>query len=375
MKKTLAIAACAAGYACAAHAQSSVALYGVINAGFSYASNQHGNSGVSATSGDLQGSHWGFIGAEDLGGGAKAIFRLENGFNLMNGTATQNGREFGYQAYVGLDDQRLGRVTLGRQYDSVVDFLAPLHKPVSNNLAAHPYDNDNLNHGFRVNNSVKYSNEWFGGLRVSGLYGFSNDAGEFANNRAWSAGTSYAMGNLKIAAAYLQVNNTAGSNTDGAVTLSDRTFIAALQRTFGAGATYQAGTAKIDFLWTRSQFDGLKTINGIGSLGITQTNANARFDNFEINTMYRFTPAWTLTGAYTYTAGKLDNRQGNFHPKWNEVSLLLDYACSKRTDVYAEALYQHLASNGSGLTADINRQSPASGDAQTVLALGIRHRF
>ncbi len=75
-------------------------------------------------SGFAQGSRWGLKGTEDLGGGLKALFQLENGFNASNGKAAQGGLMFGRQAYVGLSDNQWGSVTLGRQYDSVIDYLA-----------------------------------------------------------------------------------------------------------------------------------------------------------------------------------------------------------------------------------------------------------
>ncbi|MEM5400084.1 MULTISPECIES: hypothetical protein [Paraburkholderia] len=52
-----------------------------------------------------------------------------------------------------------------------------------------------------------------------------------------------------------------------------------------------------------------------------------------------------------------------------------DYFLSKRTDVYAQASYQHISADGSGLGADISGQSPSSTNQQTVVAIGMRHRF
>jgi len=74
-----------------AHAQSTVTLYGIVDGGFTYTSNQGGKSNYQATAGSEQGSRWGLIGKEDLGGGNAAIFRLENGFNLQTGVASANG--------------------------------------------------------------------------------------------------------------------------------------------------------------------------------------------------------------------------------------------------------------------------------------------
>ena len=98
----------------AAYAQSSVTLYGIVDAGFTYTNNQKGNSAYQATQGNVQGSRWGLLGTEDLGGGNKALFRLENGFSLESGALGQGGRMFGRSAWVGLSNSRAGTITLGR---------------------------------------------------------------------------------------------------------------------------------------------------------------------------------------------------------------------------------------------------------------------
>jgi general bacterial porin, GBP family len=379
MKKTLVIAVCAAGYACVAQAQSSVTLYGVIDAGLLYASNQNGQAAWQAGSGDVTGSHWGFVGREDLGGGTRAIFQLENGFSVTNGTARQGGREFGYQALAGLSNNRFGTVTFGRQYDSVVDYLAPLSftgiHPGGNNLSAHPFDNDNLNNSFRVNNSVKFASNSYEGLRFGALYGFSNEAGGFDDNRLYSFGAAYDAGPLSLGAGYLQANNGGGSNTGGAITLTDRTFIAAQQRTYGVGANYTLGAARFGFVWTRTQLGGLDTINGANSLGLTQNGQGASFNNYEVNASYTLSPALKLIGEYTYTEAALSTASGEHHPKWHEVSAMTDYFLSKRTDLYLQASYQHIDSDGSGLTADVSGQAMSSTDEQIVVGVGMRHRF
>lgn len=379
MKKTLVIAVCAAGYACVAQAQSSVTLYGVIDAGLLYASNQNGHAAWQAGSGDVTGSHWGFVGREDLGAGTRAIFQLENGFSVTNGTARQGGREFGYQALAGLSNNRFGTVTFGRQYDSVVDYLAPLSftgiHPGGNNLSAHPFDNDNLNNSFRVNNSVKFASNSYEGLRFGALYGFSNEAGGFDDNRLYSFGAAYDEGPLSLGAGYLQANNGGGSNTGGAITLTDRTFIAAQQRTYGAGANYTLGAARFGFVWTRTQLGGLDTINGANSLGLTQNGQGASFNNYEVNASYTLSPALKLIGEYTYTDAALSTASGEHHPKWHEVSVMTDYFLSKRTDLYLQASYQHIDSDGSGLTADVSGQAMSSTDEQIVVGVGMRHRF
>ncbi|WP_321842649.1 porin [Paraburkholderia bannensis] len=380
MKKTFLVAACAAAWACGAHAQNSVTLYGLIDAGLSFNSNAGGAKSYQAGSGNVTGSHWGIIGREDLGGGTAAIFQLENGFSVMNGTMRQGGRLFGFQSWVGLTNKDYGTLTFGRQYDSVVDYLAPLsftgRHPGGNNLSAHPYDNDNLNNSFRVNNAVKYASTNYAGLKFGALYAFSNEAGGFDDNRVYSMGASYETGPLIFAAGYLQANNGgSATNTSGAITLTERTFIASQQRTYGAGVNWLAGNARFGVVWTRTQLGGLDTINGANSLGLTQNGQGASFSNYEANASYHFTPSFSVLGEYTYTQGALSTASGEHHPRWHEVSVQADYFLSKRTDVYTQVSWQHISADGSGLTADVSGQSAASGDQQTVVGVGLRHRF
>jgi len=386
MKKTLIVAAVAASFATAANAQSSVTLYGLIDAGFSYVNNEAAPNTAKGSaaafrlsSGNLNGSRWGLRGTEDLGGGMKAIFTLESGFSMGNGSALQGGRQFGRQAFAGISTAQMGTVTLGRQYDSVVDYLAPMTANGSwgGTYFSHPFDNDNTQNSFRVNNSVKYQSANYSGLTFGGLYGFSNQAGGFANNRAYSAGAQYANGPFKIAAAYLQLQNPSSSNTSGAVTdaggaANTLATIAGTsvqtQRTYGAGASYAIGPVTVGGAWTQSRF---QFIGG---------DSTARFNNYEVNARYALTPALALGAAYTYTdvKGYTTGPDNNGHVKFHQFGLQTDYALSKRTDIYAEGVVQ-LAKQGAVAeiygTGSNGAGSPAAHGNQVVVSTGIRHRF
>src|SRR6185437_15305929 len=102
------------GAAGAAHAQSSVTLYGTIDNALTYVNHAAGSKNLwslgNASSGDLSGTRWGIKGNEDLGGGLAAIFQLENGFDPSTGKLNQGGRIFGRQAYVGLTSNAFGGV-------------------------------------------------------------------------------------------------------------------------------------------------------------------------------------------------------------------------------------------------------------------------
>jgi len=115
-----------------AFAQSSVTVYGVIDISANYTTNQNkagdsvlslGDSGAIGDPGQgaMSGSRWGLKGEEDLGGGSKAIFKVESGFTVNNGQSDQQGQLFGRQSYVGLSDNNLGQITFGRQYGTMTD--------------------------------------------------------------------------------------------------------------------------------------------------------------------------------------------------------------------------------------------------------------
>lgn len=193
MKRT-ALLSFALGALCAhAQAQDNVTLYGIIDAGINYVSNVRGTNGggssqFALTSGPMQGSRWGIKGSEDLGGGLKAIFTLENGFTVNTGTAAQGGTEFGRQAFVGLSGA-FGKVTLGRQYDMGVDFVAPYTaNRYLGYFAAHPDDLDNLNQTVRLNNSIKYVSPEYHGLSAGIVYAFGGKPGSVSTQQIVSLG-------------------------------------------------------------------------------------------------------------------------------------------------------------------------------------------
>src|SRR5260370_6783261 len=138
-------------------AQSSVTVYGIVGVGVEYANHilQGGrsSSGVREQSGNLAGSRWGFKGSEDLGGGYKAVFTLESGFNLNNGTLGQGGRLFGRKAFVGLSTP-YGTVTLGRHQNLLYELMFK-YDPLTMNpsYSAQTLDSQLVN---RADNSIRY---------------------------------------------------------------------------------------------------------------------------------------------------------------------------------------------------------------------------
>ncbi|WP_295502473.1 porin [Limnohabitans sp. Rim8] len=116
MKKSLIALATLAAVSGTAFAQSTVTLYGRIDA--SIGTNDTTTNGVTTNkgtelmNGNFTGSRWGMTGKEDLGGGLAAVFSLENRFNIDTGT--DSGAFLG-NAFVGLTGG-FGTVHLGRTY-------------------------------------------------------------------------------------------------------------------------------------------------------------------------------------------------------------------------------------------------------------------
>ncbi|MBB5422622.1 putative porin [Paraburkholderia sp. JPY158] len=134
----------------------------------------------------------------------KAIFVIENGFDVNTGKLAQGDLMFSRQAYVGMSSQ-FDMVTLGSQYDSVVDYVGPLEvgDQAGGAIAAHPEDVDNFNNTCRTNNTVKYISANYNGLTLGGTYSFVGIAGNMSENQIWSLGAGYSNRPLVLGVDYL----------------------------------------------------------------------------------------------------------------------------------------------------------------------------
>jgi predicted porin len=375
-------AAVSATFAAPAQAQTSVTLYGVIDEGINYTNNVGRGHVYELASGFAQGSRWGLKGAEELGGGLKAIFQLENGFDLNSGRLGQGGRMFGRQAFVGLSSEAYGSLTFGRQYDSLVDYLAATTANGSwaGLLFSHPLDNDNTDNTFRLNNTVKYTSPSISGFQFGGAYSFSNDTG-FANNRAYSIGGQYVYGGLLVAAAYLQADNP-GNGANGAISANDAGFIAARMRVFGGGITYTFGPAMAGFVYTNSNYLDPTSNGYLGDTPLVPPGVllnSLKYQNFEVNGKYQISPVLFVGMQYVYTIETYDASNGSVKPRIHTFGLMADYNLSKRTDVYLQGEYQQVTGDPTFSILDNafipGTQAPSSTGRQVVVRAAIRHKF
>lgn len=346
-----------------ARAQSSVQLYGIVDAALTYTNNINDGRTWAQSSGVARNDRWGFRGEEDLGGGYRAIFRLENGFSINSGTLGQGGLEFGRQAFVGLASDQIGTISLGRQYDFMTTNLTTFSAGslIPSVFAFHLGDLDRLG-GERINNAVKYVSPTLEGLQLGALYAFGGQPGDLVSNSASSFGATYARGPLHLAAAYTAIHNyqpsfgigtsVLGTPLSGSGPLGTLSTPPTFDKLIvsGLAAGYQLGPVLLQGLFTLVDFQNK------GQSAVLRTE--------EGNAQYKLSSVFFLAASYAYS--KLDSDH------WNQIALGADYFFSSRTDVHLNAVYLRASS---GVAAELFLLSPSSTNTQMIVALGLRHTF
>jgi len=152
-------------------------------------------------SSNLSTQFWGLQGSEDLGGGLRAIFKLESNFNIDDGSIASDQNLFRREANVGLSGG-FGTVRFGRVYHAYDTLFA----------AVNHTDNTNINvstgvatvglahYAVRASNAVRYESPSFGGFRFAGTYGFGEN----------KTATTSATNQYSLAAWYTEGPITAG---------------------------------------------------------------------------------------------------------------------------------------------------------------------
>jgi predicted porin len=269
LKKTYRTLALTAGalVASGAHAQSSVQLYGLMDLSVptyithANAKGDHvlgmGNDGEPWFSG----SRWGLQGKEDLGGGNKLIFRLESEYVVANGNMEDPGQIFDRDAWVGLENDTLGKITAGFQNTIARDAAAIYGDPYgSAQLRYEEGGWTNSNNfkqmifyaagatGTRYNNGVAWKKLFGNGLYASAGYAFSNSTA-FATGSTYQFALGYNGGPFNVASFYNHVNNSGNTN-----------------QTWSVGGNYTFGIARVNAGYFRY-------LGNQGALGQRQDNA------------------------------------------------------------------------------------------------------
>ncbi len=355
MKKSL-IALAVLAASGASMAQSSVTVYGLVDAAVAHTSTTTNtyvanvlttsvktNQNVVASSG-ANNSRWGLKGSEDLGGGMKANFVLESGFTTDDGAA--QGVQFGRQAFVGLEGG-FGSVTLGRQYTAYYSLFTATNNLYDSNLATTAttattlgkgvWSNGIAHHQVRANNSIAYTSPVFSGFSGAAVVGLGEDKN--ANNVANSATGNnslhikYANGPLLVGYAY-QAEKTSPTPAVADSTVTTRYNLLA--------GSYDFGVAKL-------------------TAGFNVAKQNTIKDNeFQVGVSVPFGAAAVAAG-YSYSKSET---AGVTTGKASGLSLLGTYSLSKRTTLYA-GLAGNTFENAAGATTS----------KSSVVAAGVRHTF
>lgn len=398
LKKTSAALLALGAFGGAAHAQSSVTLYGIVDAGILINNNVKGLHEYALS--QASSSRWGLKGTEDLGGGLSAIFDLESGFTTGTGALAQGGLLFGRKAFVGLSSKEWGTVTAGRQYSASNDLTSVFASGADWAASGLGYgtrasDVDNVDTSNRIQNSIKYESPNYNGLQAGVLYSLGGQAGDFSRNSVVDAALSYSNGPVSLGAGYTFTkdpyyatfgnqgnSSTPTSSTTGANdNINNKIFggyaSAGSQQIIVAGGSYALGPATIGLLYSNTQFQNLGSVNAVGAIaGPKYTSGTATFNSGEINLKYQVNPSLLLAGAYIYTHNSGADDLGS--AKYNQFNLGAIYSLSKRTSLYAIGFYETASgidSTGKQAVADLDGSAYSANNHQLAGIFGITHRF
>ena len=369
-----------------AAAQSTMTMYGVVDAAMTYSSNQNGASNVYMRSGNQQSSRLGFRGTEDLGNGSQVVYVLEAGFNLDDGTSSQSGSLFNRQAYVGLSDEKAGTLTVGRQYTTYYMFVGPVGQvgAVTGATGAHPGDYDGLDVTVRSNNAVSYVSPTWSGLQFGASVAAGEQAGHTGSGGTLSGAMRYVDDRLKVSLGYQLLKN------GPTQTVWDPTASTSFGKSAVNNGYLSSESIQYVALAARYQLNAF-TLGGVLSGVQYHPNAQSLFrDTATLNTvnpflLYQTSTPWLLSASYSYTKASSANGITNT-ANYRQLSLEQIYRLSKRTVLYLteadqKARGQTLGANGTSVVnavavvGDSQTGTPSSTPNQHVFMAGISHVF
>lgn len=359
MIRKVALAAMTLLAAGAASAQSSVSIYGVLDASVGSFQTSYddavANSNTRRTaveSGVMTTSFIGFKGVEDLGNGLKGTFMLESFLNVDNGIS---GRATGdafwaRNANVGLAGD-FGAVTVGRM-DNLLYLSSLAFNPFGGSFGVSPtirqtFGDVGLVYGdYGWSNTIKYVTPNLNGFTAAVQYQLKETTGN-GNGNSWAANVTYLAGPFGVTATYqnFKTVTTAGSPVNA---LSVNFAPGDEQKVWQLGASYDFGGAKLF-----GQYTGGKQEFAVGG------------DDLESKQWQIGVSVPMGAGALLASYGQVKYEEGPDEFKNKIFTIGYDYNLSKRTDVYAAYMY------------DSNDDNDATTDWETgnTFAVGVRHRF
>lgn len=345
MKKSLMALAMLGAFAGAAHAQSSVIIYGTVDAGLIKRSAQTLAIGKRAN------NTLGFKGTEDLGGGLKALFQAEIRYEPDTGTIESVTRPlFQGQSRVGLQGD-FGMVRLGRgltAFQETATQFEPWHglpnqAGFQTDLTVAGYTSDPLspagNSTNRFSNALFYNSpEFGGGFQINTTVGTREGNGGVAIVGTGTAAAPQYGANAEASANPFSISTTYKNGPAGMMLAYEKNAVETKLWSI-AGSIMAAPELKLLASYTRQDQSHTKLIN-------TKTKS------------------WVLGANYTMGAGKFLAGYGQKNPdgvtKTKQFSLGYEYSLSKRTYIYADAS---------------NKKGPTTPSSINHFALGVNHAF
>ncbi len=392
MKKSLFAIAAVTAFAGAAQAQSSVTVYGILDAGYVGGNQRTQTSTVTGTnasgfaiSGAEQTSRLGFKGVEDLGAGKSAFFTVE--VTLAGDTTAVLGGT--RQAFVGLKDNKLGSAAIGIQNTIIHDAVGATDPGQQNNIAGNVIyatssnltSASNANSGHtdaytvRTSQTLKYVSPTMAGLTVKATYALNNDntsqtaayniangtaSGGTSNYNGWGVGADYAWNKLLVTANYQALKSVQpyGSSTganpynpaDAAWTTTTGGVNTQDNQMYGA-ATYDFGILKAYAQYVNRKATAVQSSNNYLSRQAQQLGVRS----FITPTV----EAWASLGNGRFRAYGTSAPTADF----TGYQVGSNYYLSKRTNLYAIF--------GSTQTSSTS----AGAFSQNNYAMGVRHTF
>jgi len=377
MKKSLIALAALATVATAAQAQSSVTIYGIIDAGIASVDKPGTGRVTGVSTGGLATSRLGFRGTEDVGGGLKANFNLEMALGVDAGTGgtvattttqtapsqTTAGALFDRQAWVGLDQANVGTILLGRttrlDFDTIVagdafgaaGFASAGQVTYGQVAYLSPNAASSANSRNRYINSVKANTARFAGLQLAYQHSFGEKAGDNGASRGTAYSLDYTAGKAKATYAYSRQNDTAGAK---------------LAETTALTGSYDFGVAKAFVGLTQLERNGISEKTKANWLGVTAPVTA------KVSVMAQVTKFDNLgNAAGTGTTGAVAANDADL------FALGATYAFSNRTTAYAMAA--RASNDGQAALSVLGSmgitQAAATGKDQKGYTIGLRHTF
>ncbi|AXF26143.1 porin [Burkholderia pyrrocinia] len=361
MKWSVALLIAATGLA---HGQSGVTLYGIVDTGVSYYNHATANGGTSIGMASLTGrlpSRWGVRGIEELGGGFKTFFVLEDGFQPGNGSLNYGGRLFGIQANVGISSD-YGSFTLGRQFGMTMYALmnADVIGPSVHSLSVF----DSYLPNARSDNAVGYLGK-FAGFTAGGTYSLGRDAAGPAGPSATNC-PGQVPGNLLACRQYTAL-------------------LAYDSASFGVAVSYdvlRGGSGASAPLNSSAYTDTHNIVDGYVSVGATKIGLGWIRNNLaaatHLQTDIFFAGAtYFLTPAIFFDAqGVRFLQRGTQGAKDASSTLLIgraNYLFSKRSMVYASVGYMFNSTQAASAVAAGG--TVATGANQLGVVIGLQQKF